>query len=344
MNLFKLIPFLCIQFISLAGFSQITLDYSNFMSVGDSIVEYYDATPNESIIPGEAGPNKTWDFQGLKTYSSDTITIVTPDKTIFHREFYESDVALAMSSTDSLFSFYNNSNNQLKLTGVGYFANKKRIIKKEDRIILKYPLKYLDENQQVFKEEKILYKDSLKVITTSEHNYKVDAWGDLKLSSGIFFSLRVKRSIKITESHYKFIDFTWQKFKKNVYPNISYEWWTDDPKAKHYIAYLSMDSENKKAMGATFIPAIPFQEKIDKIQSTKLILYPNPTQKNINVHVVNDKNYINIYTITGQLIYSQINSSGNAIINVSRFSSGMYVLVIKSASGEILGKGKFIKN
>ena len=109
-----------------------------------------------------------------------------------------------MSSSDSVSLFYNTTDNHLKTVGSGYFVNGEKVINKDERRILKYPLNYLDEDSQAFKKERILHKDSIKVLTTTEYEYKVDAWGDLKLPSGIFFSLRVKRSVTVTESYYKY--------------------------------------------------------------------------------------------------------------------------------------------
>ena len=108
---------------------------------------------------------------------------------------------------------------------------------------MKYPLHYLDEDYQVFKDEKITHKnsqgkDSIKVSNTYEHKYIVDAWGDLKLPTGVFFSLRVKRSFTITESYYVFDKYRWKKYSQKTYPNITYEWWTNNSKAKHHITYF----------------------------------------------------------------------------------------------------------
>jgi len=341
MKFLKPISFVCFQLISLTSFSQITLDYSNFISVGDSIVEHFDSLPDERIQPGEEGANKTWDFTYLETDFTDTLSIVSIDKTLFAEKFSPSDIALCLASSDSVSIFYNTADNHLKCVGSGYFLNGEKIINKEERRILKYPLNYLDEDSQAFKKEKILHKDSLKILTTTEHEYKVDAWGDLKLSTGIFFSLRVKRSITVTESYYKYTGWKWEKYQEEVFPNTTYEWWTDDPKAKHYIAYIIM--KNGKPFHASFIPAIPFEEKIEKIQSATITVYPNPTQNFINIDILENENYVNIYSMTGQLIYSEIHTSGKVQINASSFSNGTYVLIVRGLDGKILGKSKFIK-
>ncbi|MEL7269045.1 MAG: T9SS type A sorting domain-containing protein [Bacteroidota bacterium] len=331
--------------ITIEGFGQITVDYAQFISVGDSIVEHYDRSPNINITPGDKGENVTWDFQFLESDFTDTLSIVSSSKTPFSEYFSASDLALCLSSTLDVASFFNKTEDDLQYKGTGYYDQGKMIIDDQNkRSILKYPLRYLDEDYQVLKEERILFKDSIKVLTTSEYHYKVDAWGDLKLPTGLFFALRVKRSLTITNAYYRLSGFRWEKYQEKVFPNITYEWWTDNPNAKHYIAYLVMDSNNEKVLHASFIPAIPFKEKIEQVeQHFDLIVYPNPAQSVINMNLPTGKKYANIYSFSGQLVHSETLFSEKSQINVSRFSSGLYVLVLKSEAGEILGKSKFIK-
>ncbi|MEO0504746.1 MAG: T9SS type A sorting domain-containing protein [Bacteroidota bacterium] len=331
--------------ITIEGFGQITVDYEQFISVGDSIVEHYDSQPHFNITPGDEGENVTWDFQFLESDFTDTLSIVSPSKTRFSEHFSASDIALCLSSTPDVASFFNKTDDNLQYTGTGYYDQSKMVIDTQNkRSILKYPLQYLDEDYQVLKEEKILFKDSIKVLTTLEYHYKVDAWGDLKLPTGLFFALRVKRSLTITDAYYKLSGFWWEKYQEKIFPNITYEWWTDNPNAKHHIAYLVMDSSNEKVLHASFIPAIPFKEKIEQVkQNFDLTLYPNPAQSVINMNLPAGKKYANIYSFSGQLVHSETLFSEKGQINVSRFSSGLYVLVLKSDSGEIFGTSKFIK-
>ncbi|MEM8764652.1 MAG: T9SS type A sorting domain-containing protein [Bacteroidota bacterium] len=331
--------------ITLRGSGQITVDYELFISVGDSIVEHYDNQPHFNITPGAEGENVIWDFQFLESDFTDTLSIVSSSETAFSEHFSATDIALYLSSTPNVAAFFNKTEDDLQYTGTGYYDQGKIVIDAQNkRSILKYPLQYLDEAYQVLKEERILFKDSIKVLTTSEYQYKVDAWGDLKLPTGLFFALRVKRSLKITDAYYRLSGFWWEKYQEKVFSNITYEWWTDNPNAKHHIAYFVMDSNNEKVLHASFIPAIPFEEKIEQVeQHFDLIVYPNPAQSVININLPAGKKYANIYSFSGQLVHSETLFSEKGQINVSRFSSGLYVLVLKSDSGEILGKSKFIK-
>lgn len=126
MKKIKLIFFIS-QLIYLNSFCQITIDYSNFISIGDSIVEHYDSMPNESITPGDKGENITWNFKNLESDFKDTLTIVATNTTPFSDFFLRSKVALCMSSTNSTYMFFNTQDNQLKLDGVAYFSNNKKI-------------------------------------------------------------------------------------------------------------------------------------------------------------------------------------------------------------------------
>ncbi|WP_166921417.1 T9SS type A sorting domain-containing protein [Flavobacterium poyangense] len=69
-------------------------------------------------------------------------------------------------------------------------------------------------------------------------------------------------------------------------------------------------------------------------------LWPNPTKNVLNINSLNETNYsVKIYNILGKLLYTKENV--NAPIDVSSFTSGLYLIKIKAGNGEI--SQKFIK-
>ncbi|MFV0565013.1 MAG: T9SS type A sorting domain-containing protein [Flavobacteriaceae bacterium] len=325
------------------------MDYSNFISVGDSVIEYYDNNLDSIITPGSEGENKTWDFRLLHQNSLDTINIADVRNTLFYNDFKSvSNIAITLTSTDSVASFFHYTENELILKGSGYFLSSEKKIHLEERTVLKYPLDYLDQHKETFKKEDVLYKnklnnDSIKRITTYEHSYIADAWGDVKLPGGQFFSLRIKRALIITESYYKYSNYIWHKYKEEKFPSVTYEWWTDDPKTKHHVAYMVMDAENAKPVHVSFLSVLSFDKEIEKIKPIPLVLYPNPVLDVVHVNLPKKNVYANIYSISGQLVYSELITLNKIQINVSNFMAGTYVFIVKDRNGNILGSTKFVK-
>ncbi|MFH7003304.1 T9SS type A sorting domain-containing protein [Flavobacterium bizetiae] len=69
-------------------------------------------------------------------------------------------------------------------------------------------------------------------------------------------------------------------------------------------------------------------------------LWPNPVQNILNINSLNESNYsIKIYDLLGRLIYAKENV--NTSIDVSSFTSGLYLIKIKAQNGET--SQKFIK-
>jgi len=79
-------------------------------------------------------------------------------------------------------------------------------------------------------------------------------------------------------------------------------------------------------------------------------VYPNPTAETLNVNVTNGKvttaasSYkLNIYDITGALVVQKTSANNSWSENVSKFIPGVYIVELKDAGGNSLGKSKFVK-
>ena len=64
----------------------------------------------------------------------------------------------------------------------------------------------------------------------------------------------------------------------------------------------------------------------------KLIIYPNPSEDVINIAIDNaNKATIEIYNLIGRLIYSKTASSKTEKIDVSDYTTGIYLIKVKQA-------------
>ncbi|KAF2511345.1 T9SS type A sorting domain-containing protein [Flavobacterium foetidum] len=104
-------------------------------------------------------------------------------------------------------------------------------------------------------------------------------------------------------------------------------------------------SSFKTDIAAAFLIRIKGTEVVlsneDFIKENKSFsVWPNPVKNTLNINSLQDSNYsIKIYDLLGRLIYTKENV--NTSIDVSSFTSGLYLIKIKAESGET--SQKFIK-
>jgi len=344
----KYLIILC--FIGTHSFSQITLEHNDFVSVGDTIVEYYERFPTSTIKLGEPGPNKVWNFSNLKATAKDTLVFVDPQETPFAEDFPNSNIALySNNGYYDAWMFMNHSSAKLIGKGSGVFVEGKKRTTIKNEIIIAYPLKYQDSSSNTTKEDEIIEKtkqgaDSIKRTRIFEHKTIVDAWGDIILPKGTFLSLRLKHVTHVTDFFYKKELDTWILFnqsKKNT--GVFYQWWTQDKKIKHPVAQISMDEHQEKPIIAKFLPAKPFLEIMKSAPQQTLKIYPNPAIRNTFIDVNLKTSYISIYSFNGQLIKNIETNTSKTEINIEDFANGTYFVIVRNKEGKIIGKSKLLK-
>ena len=68
-------------------------------------------------------------------------------------------------------------------------------------------------------------------------------------------------------------------------------------------------------------------------------IYPNPSDDIINIEIENPNNaIIEIYNVSGTLIFSKVLHSESEKIDISGFSRGVYLVKVKQDSTVIVGK------
>ncbi len=77
--------------------------------------------------------------------------------------------------------------------------------------------------------------------------------------------------------------------------------------------------------------------------SENIIVYPNPTNGNVNIMVNNLTNVsVSVYDLNGRTILNKELSANENTVDISNFQTGMYLFRIKSSEGEVVKK--VIKN
>jgi len=339
-------------FISIKVNAQIILKQHNFVSIGDSIVEYYNKLPKTYLNIGKPGENKTWDFSGIDTVvvNTKTLQFLDPKETPFFQDYLDANIVLYSNDIYESWVFMNKSNSYLKNLGSGILVNKEKRIANVNSGTLKFPLKYLDESMSNAEIEKVIIKDkegndSIKVNTIYNHKRLIDAWGDILLPKGTFLGLRMKYTLEITNSIYQKKGDKWiltKNPKKKT--TISYSWWTDDNNAKYPIAQVVMDEAHKKPIDIHYLKPIPFGEIINEDEDKSTTVHPSPAREKISLDLkTTEKRYITIFSIEGKTISNLIFNMSEVTIDIASLPAEVYFLVIRDEGGQIMAKERFIK-
>jgi len=112
-------------------------------------------------------------------------------------------------------------------------------------------------------------------------------------------------------------------------------------KFEGYIAFIAA---NGGCDSICYISAESFSSK--SIEETASInIHPNPVKDELNISFINNsiKNYdIQLVDMTGNILYSIITRT-NQTINMNKYSTGLYYIIIKDKSGKMIRKEKIIK-
>jgi len=343
---------LILLFLTINSFSQIILKQHNFVSVGDSIVEYYSRFPKIPIDVGEAGENKTWDFSNLNSVATNfnTLKFLSPKETPFSGDYPNANIVLYSNDVYESWMFMKNTEEELKPLGSGVMINGEKRVDNYGGIVMKFPLKYLDSYSDEIIKEKVLIKnnkgqDSIKVKTVLNHLNVVDSWGDVLLPEGTFLSLRMKYTLTVTNYMYQKQEGKWSLLGKPITETtISYKWWTDNKSAKYPVVQIVMDFMNEKPIVVHYLKAIPFEEIIDESNEEKLKIYPNPAREKITLALKSsNETYITIYSLQGKVIENIKTRSSKETMDVINLPAGIYFVVTRNEGGQVTGKSKFIK-
>lgn len=343
---------LVLFFVKINSFSQITLKQHNFVSVGDSIVEFYKKFPKELINVGESGENKIWDFSSFDTENTETKTLkfLNPDDTPFSEEYPKANITLYSNDVYESWMFMKNSEEELKPLGSGIIVRGEKITDNYGGIVMRFPVKYLDTYSDEVVKEKVLIKnkkgqDSIKVKTVLKHLYVVDSWGDVLLPEGTFLSLRMKYTLTATNYLYQRKEDIWSLLTQPTKDTtISYKWWTDNRNAKYPVVQIVMNETNDKPIVVQYLKATPFKEIINENKDGKFKIYPNPARRKITLDLrTNNESYITIYSLEGKVVENVKTNSSKIKINVISLPVGIYFVIVRNKNGQITGKSKFIK-
>ncbi len=212
------------------SFGQISLDLSDFGSVGDQVVVARD-TAGVGINVGSPGANQSWDFTDLLIYTYSINTFGDPDTSDAAGVFPNAEILYTSSSNNT---YFDTNNGEILLLGTngdlgelisGQATGVELVVPFTDpQKVLDIPTNYLDQvtNDITTFEVKVAasdiginvsFIDSIRVVHEGVASYEIDAWGEMTLLNDVEQVLRKKRVEYLVDSVFvksSFSGNTWQ--------------------------------------------------------------------------------------------------------------------------------------
>lgn len=351
--------------ITASGYSQITINASDFASAGDNIL-----VSNGTIVPQiditTTGANQTWDFSYLTPFVQDTLEFLDVSSTAAtYALFYinvainsnRSNIATAAPPIPTIpqvpitisnpFNFYYKNSTQYKLQGIGAEINgfPTPIPYSNKDILYNYPMNFGDADSSDSDWNIGLTGVGYYGYTQHRTN-SIDGWGTVITPFGSFNSLRVKTEIFGTDTvHIDTLGFGFGIDRPQI---NEYKWFAQGME----VPVLQINTSI--FFGFETVTEVIYRDSLrslglDENNNTGnnlVSIYPNPALNTIYIsttrgieiaHIeIFDASCRNAKEITPVII------SGKIIINTSKLTSGIYFLKITDIKGNTY-TGKFIR-
>ena len=330
--------------------AQITITENNLADVGFTFTISSDTTVSESIVPGEAGANKIWDFTSLQVESNDEIAFMLPEWTPYPDAFPEANFAAFSSGDGDAYAFFTRSDEELAAIGlVGNYADFGQFtvnLEPKD-VYFDYPIQYLDSREETFYFEVNLGNimdpfDSIRFKETTHKISTVDAWGSMEIVLGTYDVLRIKEETVITDSIWGKTFGFWTFLSADTEPYTTYNWETNDPTIGFTLVSMSYDEQSNTVEDVDFLNSLPVgvNDKLETIVS----VFPNPTNGIVRfkfTEIINGE--LSIYDSQSKMLILKSISSEKVEIDITDLNSGLYFYNLKNANGETFKTGKLIR-
>ena len=331
------------------SFSQITITDNDLISVGDIIEQVDDTSPNSAINVGSSGVNQFWDFSSLQIVGSYSQQCIAPSTTPFGISYPNSNLCM-YDGIEHI--FLNKTPSKIELLGIddSVFA--------DPVVVLPLPLNYgtsFIDGPVTFVDSSISgpfvdlilatygfsaasisgfaahVADTISVSGDIETNFLVDAYGTIKLPMGLYDCLRLKiERNSTTNIQVHCIDTIsgngtgWYQIPFSDFEeDISYQWWTNNPDSRFFLAEAYVDSSDN-VLDVTFT-------------NNSSSYAGNELKSNFSVQIIDDKSIelsassdifsssFKIYDISGRLVKENF-LSNNVTIDTKSFQRGTYIL------------------
>lgn len=336
---------------TLWGISQITITNANTAPEGVTIIQANDTLPDSSLVPGDAGPNQTWNFSSVSANEFDTLYTMLPSWTPYSDSFPGANYVIRQIMLDDTNYIFMDKNDDF-FASLGYMASTNEleimaihVIPQE--VIMDFPVEYGNQRNESFYYEQTISSeipgyDSLRYKTSTEKSVTVDAWGSITIPTGTYNCLRTKTDETDYDSTWVLANGTWILAFSDSTPTLTYSWYTNEILPGYYL--FSMDYTDNIVSNVNYL----YSTQVGIKEQTNIIspvIAPNPVKTNTTIYLSEPVNgTIKLYNQTGTCVLNQPVNGQNAIINMESLPAGIYVAVVSNTAqtGKVF-TGKVVK-
>jgi hypothetical protein len=330
----KLFHFHLILLITLSASAQITIRRSDIGNLtGITLIYANDNSFLNTLSPGNAGANKTWNLTGISNDEQDTSKYFSPQGLLCSNLFPTANIALDDSIGTVYFTIDNNvfsclgycMKDEPGLPPITYLPSYKQLtfpstyhtsFSGVSRSVLQYP--YTPSPP-----------DSIRIVETLTYTSLMDGWGNLITPKGTYSCLRQKFTIFLADSVYFYTTgYGWFLFDPSIKDTIiAYNWMS---KNNPFIAQISTDPSGNVLYASYLLSSnLGIDEPEDN--SFTFSVFPNPSNGKFTISFKNGYfNTIEIYNLIGERVFIKdgIKEQSSETIDLSNFPKGIYFIKI----------------
>jgi hypothetical protein len=344
-----------------SAFSQITITRSDFANVGDMVITAHDTVP--VALPGNPGPSQSWDLSGIANHFADTVNFVNPGSTPYAANFPTANLA-GHNSTDNSYYYLNASTGSIEITGYvamnPFTGNPQPLQFSPPQTQTTFPSTAATAfaNTSVassggFYMHLVLdsstntVADSFRITLTTIRNSLVDGWGSVSTPAGTFNVLRqhiLDSTNTLIEAYVSVGGFPvgWQTmpFGGN---DVTHDYYYLANNQKWAVAQVTTDDIGTVTAAQYMVNAVIGIDEHFFSGSSDVLLYPNPSNGNINISVLTDRaTAIEVYDMLGRRTETISLANGSVNHSFELSAKGIYSFRVIGKNGESISNGKFI--
>jgi len=348
-----LLSFLLLS-LAITTFAQITVTNNDIAPAGTTIYQGFNDISFGDIVPGDFGPDRTWDFTDATASSIDTINFILPSSTPFGSVFPNANFAFFSTDIEGANIYAYMIRNDDIFSNIGYaveteeFGNVYNYVAPED-IIINFPMEYENSyNELVTNDMKIPSPmpgyDSIRTKSTIVKETIIDAWGSLSIPLGTYNALRQRVDEEQTDSTFMMATGSgvWTFLDAFTENTTTYSWWSDDVSVGFVLFSIDIDEFGD-------VESISFYNGshvgLSETAIVETNVFPNPASDMLYFEFdkVIDGELV-LMNQLGQVVSKDIiKNQSDLQIDISQLPAGIYVYSTTNSAGDLLNSGKVLK-
>lgn len=334
---------------ALSAYSQITINRSHVVETGYGV--NYASDTNSYPIP-DLGPNKTWDFTGLKKVDSYVMSFGHNSWFPGYQNFPGATHGFIDNPSDSFYQFVEITESKLKLLGNTEIYMGEMESNNFNMTLLNFPVQYgntwSDVSTETTPPDYMGYDvdgsgplpalDSVRFLVTQNMNSKVEGWGTCKTPLGNFNSLVVKTVATFSFKPQMKLGKNWITIPKGILDSLpdfvpsgdtsnQLMWWTNDKTVGFPLIIAQYSPGDDEFSYPDWIYAKVDVNSVKNTRAIALNMYPNPVHDVLTVTMGNYSGTIKVMDAQGRVVLEQ-EGTGNAQVSVKSLTPGNYFVSV----------------